>query len=274
MTQARERVRGSARRGPESGRFAALALVAVVALAAWAYTYHQALLMAAMEQRMWREMNMSMNGMKPSWTALDALLVFAMWAAMMAAMMVPGTAPMLAAFAAINRRRRARGDAAVPTAVFLAGYLLVWAAFSIAATALQALLQALGLLTTMGESASHFLSAALFLAAGLYQFSALKQRCLARCRSPDGFILSEWRDGALGAVVMGVRHGLFCLGCCAALMLLLFAVGVMDLRWVAALTALVTAEKLLPPAKPLRTSIGVVLLAAAAGFAVMGVRAA
>jgi predicted metal-binding membrane protein len=268
MTPAGESARESAR-----GRLIAFALVAIVALAAWAYTVHQAWLMAAMEERMWREMNMSMNDMKPSWTVLDALLVFVMWAAMMAAMMVPGTAPMLGAFATINRRRRERGDAAVPTAIFLAGYLLVWAAVSLAATALQALLQALGLLTTMGESASHFLSAALFLAAGVYQFSALKRRCLLLCRSPDGFILSEWRDGALGAMVMGARHGIFCLGCCAALMLLLFAVAVMDLRWVAALTALVTAEKLLPPAKLVRTSLGVALLAAAAGFAVMGARA-
>ena len=93
--------------------------------------------------------------------------------------------------------------------------LIVWAAFSLLATALQWLLQTIGLLTTMMQSASHYWSAALFLAAGLYQFSPLKERCLAYCRSPDGFILSEWRDGSLGAVVMGLRHGLFCLGCCA-----------------------------------------------------------
>jgi predicted metal-binding membrane protein len=123
----------------------------------------------------------------------------------------------------------------------------------------------------MMQSASYGFSAALFLAAGLYQFSPLKERCLNLCRSPDGFILSEWRDGAPGAVIMGARHGLFCLGCCAALMLLLFAVAVMDLRWVAALTVLVTAEKLLPGAKFWRVGIGVVLLAASAGFAVTAV---
>ncbi len=254
-------------------RAVAIALVAAVALLAWAYTVHQARLMDAMEAEMWRTMNMSMNDMKPSWTPLDALLVFAMWAAMMAAMMVPGTAPMIAAFAAINRRRRARGAPHVPTAIFLAGYLLVWAAFSILATAAQWALQAAGLLTTMGEAASHALAAALFLAAGLYQFSALKQRCLALCRSPDGFILSEWRDGAPGAAVMGVRHGLFCLGCCAALMTLLFAVAVMDLRWVAALTALVTAEKMLPGARFWRIAIGIGFLVAGAAFALAGLRA-
>src|SRR3954470_14647891 len=119
----------------------------------------------------------------------------------------------------------------------------------------------------MMQSGSLWFSAALFLAAGLYQFSPLKRRCLDYCRSPDGFILSEWRDGKLGAFVMGARHGLFCLGCCAALMLLLFAVAVMDLRWVAALTVMVTAEKLLPGGHYWRIGIGSVLLAAGGAFA-------
>ena len=255
-------------------RVIVIALLILVALLAWAYTIHQVHLMDAMDAAMRRDMGMPMNAMKASWTALDTLLMFAMWTAMMAAMMVPGTSPMVAAFATINRRRRQRGAPSVPTALFLAGYLAVWSGFSALAVALQWALQATGLLTTMMESASHYLSAALFLAAGLYQFSPLKQRCLAYCRSPDGFILSEWRDGGLGAAVMGLRHGLFCLGCCAALMLLLFAVAVMDLRWVAALTALVTAEKLLPGARYWRVGIGIGLLAIGVGFAIAGWRAA
>jgi predicted metal-binding membrane protein len=243
-------------------------LALLVAGIAWLFTAEQARQMDAMDVAMWRDMNMSMNGMAPSWAPLDALLVFVMWSAMMAAMMVPGASPMIAAFATINRRRRERQSPYVPTAVFLAGYLAVWAGFSALATLAQYLLQKAALVTTMMQSASYGFSAALFLAAGLYQFSALKERCLNLCRSPDGFILSEWRDGAPGAVIMGVRHGLFCLGCCAALMVLLFAVAVMDLRWVAALTILVTAEKLLPGAKFWRVGIGVALLAASAGFAV------
>jgi predicted metal-binding membrane protein len=227
-----------------------------------------------MEAAMWRDMNMSMNGMEPSWAFIDALVLFAMWSAMMAAMMVPGASPMVSAFATINRRRRQRSAPYVPTAVFLLGYLIVWTGFSLAAVALQWLLQKSGLLTTMMQSASHYWSAALFFAAGVYQFSPLKQRCLAYCRTPDSFILSEWRDGAPGAVVMGLRHGLFCLGCCAALMVLLFAVAVMDLRWVAVLTVLVMAEKLLPGAAFWRVAIGVGLMAAALGFAVAGWRAA
>ena len=220
---------------PRLDRVVVATLLLLVIALAWAFTVDQARQMDAMEAAMWRDMNMSMNGMEPSWTPLDALLVFAMWSAMMAAMMVPGTAPMIAAFATINRRRRARAAPYVPTAVFLAGYLVVWIGFSILATAAQYLLQKAELLTTMMQSASFAWSAALFLAAGLYQFSPLKERCLSLCRSTDGFILTEWRDGALGAAIMGLRHGVFCLGCCAALMVLLFAVAVMDLRWVAAL---------------------------------------
>jgi len=250
------------------------ALLVVVAGLAWAFTVHQSIRMAEMEAAMWRDMAMSMNGMEPSWTPLDALMLFVMWSAMMAAMMVPGASPMVSAFATINRHRRERSAPYVPTAAFLLGYLIVWAGFSLLATALQWLLQKTELLTTMMQSASYYWSAALFLAAGIYQFSPLKERCLAYCRSPDGFILSEWRDGAMGAVVMGLRHGLFCLGCCAALMVLLFAVAVMDLRWVAALTVLVTAEKLLPGETFWRVTIAVGLLLAAAGFAVAGWRSA
>ena len=194
---------------------------------------------------------------------------------MMAAMMLPGAAPMIAAFATINRRRRERGGAlCADRGVSCSAIWWCGPDFRLLATALQCLLQKTGLLTTMMQSASYPFSAALFLAAGLYQFSPLKERCLAYCRSPDGFILSEWRDGAAGAAVMGLRHGLFCLGCCAALMVLLFAVAVMDLRWVAALTALVTAEKLLPGAKFWRVAIGAALLAAGAAFAVAALKVA
>lgn len=184
-------------------RFVVIALLAVVTAAAWAFTVRQSWQMDEMDAAMWRDMNMSMNGMEASWTSADAGLMFVMWSAMMAAMMLPGTAPMVSAFATINRRRRERAAPHVPTAIFMSGYVAAWAGFSVLATALQWLLQKTELVTTMMQSASYYFSAALFLAAGLYQFSPLKERCLSLCRSPDGFILSEWRDGALGAVVMG-----------------------------------------------------------------------
>jgi len=254
-------------------RWIVAALLVVVTAAAWAFTVDQSWQMDAMDAAMWRDMNMSMNGMEPSWTLPDTVLVFVMWSAMMAAMMVPGTAPMVATFSTIQRRRRERAAPHVPTAIFLAGYVAAWVGFSAIATALQYLLQQIELLTTMMQSASYYFSAALFLIAGIYQFSPLKERCLSYCRSPMGFILTEWRDGALGAAIMGLRHGLFCMGCCAALMVLLFAVAVMDLRWVAALTVLVTAEKLLPHPRFWRVGIGIALLAAGAAFAIVALQA-
>ena len=110
-------------------------------------------------------------------------------------------------------------------------------------------------------------AAALFLAAGLYQFSPLKQRCLAFCRSPDGFILSEWRDGAPGAAVMGFRHGLFCLGCCWALMALLFVGGIMNLLWIAGLSVLVLLEKVVPCGEWIARAAGLACIAAALSIA-------
>ena len=259
---------------PRLDRIIVAVLLLLVAALGWAFTVHQAILMDEMEAAMWRDMNMSMNGMAPSWNAIDVVMLFVMWSAMMAAMMIPGASPMITAFATINYRRQARAAPYVPTPAFLLGYLIVWVGFSVVATALQWLLQTLGLLTTMMQSSSYYWSAALFGAAGLYQLSPLKEMCLAHCRSPTGFILSEWRDGMLGTVVMGIRHGMFCMGCCAALMLLLFAVAVMDLRWVVALTILVTSEKLLPGAKLWRLTIAVGLIAAAAGLVILGWKAA
>jgi predicted metal-binding membrane protein len=255
---------------PRRDRVILAGLLLSVAALAWAFTIHQAVLMDDMEAAMWRDMNMSMNGMAPSWGPIDVVILFVMWSAMMAAMMIPGAGPMITAFAIINQRRQARAAPYVPTAAFLLGYLIVWGGFSVIATALQWLLQTLGFLTTMMQSSSYYWSAALFGAAGLYQLSPLKETCLAHCRSPDVFVLTEWRDGALGAVVMGLRHGLFCMGCCAALMLLLFAVATMDLRWIVALTVLVTSEKLLPVAKIWRLTIAAGLMAIALGLALAG----
>ena len=143
-------------------RVAVAALLLLVAALAWAFTVHRAQLMDAMDAAMWRDMNMSMNGMEPTWNAIDAVVLFVMWSAMMAAMMIPGASPMITAFATINHRRRARAAPYVPTTAFLLGYLIVWAGFSVMATALQWLLQKLGLLTTMMQSPSYYWSAALF----------------------------------------------------------------------------------------------------------------
>lgn len=185
---------------------------------------------------------MAMPGMR-GWSALETLQLFLMWATMMVAMMLPSAAPMILLVAGLERRRRERASPAVPTAAFAAGYLLVWTGFSAAAALTQTALHRAALLSPAMASTSPVLGGLLLVTAGLYQGLPVKSACLSGCRSPLGFLGSEWREGRAGALVMGLRHGLLCLGCCWALMLLLFAAGVMDLRWVAAIGALVLVEK-------------------------------
>jgi predicted metal-binding membrane protein len=180
------------------------------------------------------------------WAPAEFALCFAMWLVMMIAMMVPSAAPMLLAFLSFSRSRAGGEQAGQRFAAFLLGYLLVWAAFSAVATGAQWALREASLVTDLMASASSRLNGVLLIGAGLYQFAAAKQVCLARCRSPLAFVLMEWRAGSRGALVMGLRHGGFCVGCCWGLMALLFVGGVMNLLWIAVLSAVVLAEKLLP----------------------------
>jgi predicted metal-binding membrane protein len=155
---------------------------------------------------------------------------------------------------------------------FAAGYLLVWGGFSVAAAALQALLQQRMLLSSDLAMTSAWLGAGVLALAGGYQLTPLKNACLLHCQSPLGFLLSRWRDGVRGSLVMGVRHGAFCLGCCWALMALLFVGGVMNLAWVAALAVFVLAEKALARGAWLSRVSGVALIAWAVWLAVHGAR--
>ena len=193
-----------------------------------------------------------------SWSAANVLAILTMWALMMAAMMLPSALPMILVFAQLGTgagdRARARS--------FVAAYLVVWLAFSAAATVAQWVLQAVDWVDSMIVSTSTELTALLLLIAGVYQFSPLKKLCLARCRTPMGFLLGEWRPGVKGAFVMGLRHGLFCVGCCWALMALLFVGGVMNLAWIAALSIAVAVEKLAPRGELVAPALGLVLLAA------------
>jgi predicted metal-binding membrane protein len=181
-----------------------------------------------------------------AWGAGGAASSFVMWFAMMAGMMLPAVAPTIDAFATIARRRRARETPYTPTIIFVAGYCLVWAAFSAAAAAAQWQLYRTALLAPTTQNVSPILAGAALVMAGLYQFTPVKIACLRGCRSPLSFIVAEWRDGHIGALVMGVRHGVICVGCCWAMMSLMFSVSVMDLRWAAALAVYAAAEKLLP----------------------------
>jgi predicted metal-binding membrane protein len=194
------------------------------------------------------------------WSWANWLAVFIMWAVMMAAMMLPTAMPMVSVFGTLNRRRAEAGR----TAAFVAGYLALWTAFAAAATAAQWALQTRGFLSPMIVSMSPLLNAALLMIAGAFQFTPLKQACLRACRSPLGFLLTDWRDGLWGAARMGVRHGVYCLGCCWALMALLFVGGVMNLLWIAALTLLVATEKLAPNGEILAKALGALMIGAGA----------
>ncbi len=180
---------------------------------------------------------------------------------MMAAMMLPSAAPMILLYATIARRRSERGESATAAGVFAFGYLAVWSVFSLAATALQHELEKAALLSPMMEATSITLAGAVLIAAGLYQWTPLKQACLRYCRSPLDFLLAYWRPGAPGAFLMGLRHGAVCLGCCWLLMLLLFAGGVMNLAWIAGIAVFVLVEKLSPAGHWIGRAAGALLVA-------------
>jgi predicted metal-binding membrane protein len=197
-------------------------------------------------------MDMSTMAMEPGppvWSAGLWAITVAMWGAMMVAMMTPSAAPAILLYARVHRHAAARDQAQglAPSGVFAAGYLLVWLVFAVGAAVAQWALQEAGLVSSgMLSSQSRWLSGGLLIAAGLYQLSPLQAVCLRHCRSPAEFLSRQWRPGRLGALGLGVQHGAYCVGCCWALMLLLFVGGVMNLAWIAGLTAVVLAQKLLP----------------------------
>lgn len=211
---------------------------------------------------------MDMAGMATptaAWSTVAWVLTVAMWWTMMVAMMAPSAAPTILLHARVHRHALAQGQAAAglaPTAAFAAGYLLIWLGFSLAATAAYWALERTGLVSTaMMGSQSKWLSGAVLAAAGLYQLSPLKNVCLSHCRSPAAFLSRHWRPGVLGAVRLGALHGAFCVGCCWTLMALLFVGGVMNLTWIAPLTVLVMAEKLVPGGRWVARVAGVAMLA-------------
>lgn len=221
---------------------AALILVAVLA---WIYTLAGAGMGAnafAMSALPWsgaREMPMSMpiSGMS------YGLGLLAMWMVMMIAMMLPSAAPTILLAAALNRRSSADRPPYGTAGLFAIGYLLAWFLFSVAATLAQLGMARNGLMSAMMNSNSSAVNAGLFIAAGVWQFSPVKQACLRHCRSPVDFITRHRRPGNRGALLMGLHHGAYCLGCCWFLMALLFAGGVMNLYWIAGIALFVLVEK-------------------------------
>lgn len=237
-------------------RLPLVAAVVLVAAIAWAYLLTGAGTMEEMD-------GMLMPMSAGPWTALHALIMLGMWIVMMVAMMLPSALPVLLLYRTIVRRKAAPRGAGpgYAVALFALGYLTVWSLFSVAAVALQYILERASLLSPMMESTSIVLAGVTLVAAGVYQWTPIKSACLAHCQSPLEFVLANWRGGGLGAFRMGVRHGAFCVGCCWTLMLLLFVGGVMNLVWIAGLAVYVLVEKLTPPGHWISRATGVVFIA-------------
>ena len=200
------------------------------------------------------------------WDARHVLLLWAMWAAMMAGMMLPSASPLLLLYGAAARRYG--GDTAARawrrTYALAAGYITIWGLFSAGATAVQRILSTLLIVSPKMTLTSRTATAVTLALAGLYQLTPLKRACLRACQSPLSFMMYRWRWGSIGAFRMGVDHGIYCVGCCWALMLLLFAGGVMNLSVIVALTGLVALEKLLSFDDAAARVSGAALIAAAA----------
>ena len=231
----------------------AVGVVAVAGLA-WAYL----VFLAQDNDGMGMSVAMAQLG---SWSAADFGMMFLMWAVMMTGMMVPSAAPMLLLFATVNRRRQEQDRPYVSTAIFLSGYVLVWCGFAAVATVGNWALHVNDLLDKMmGGSTSDYLGGGLLLTAGVFQWSRLKYACLTQCRSPLSFLMTDWREGAGGALRMGLKHGTYCVGCCWVLMALLFVLGVMNLLWIAALAGFVLLEKIVPGGQRVSKATGILLM--------------
>jgi len=252
-------IKGAHRRG---WTFAVIGTAAVVALS-WTYLWMGAGMgMSALDMTalaLFPHLQAENGGsMDPS---LPATII--MWWVMMIAMMTPSAAPLILLYRRVLRHHdAAQAEKALPTTFLLTGYLTAWLAFSIGAGTLQKALQPTGLISEMMLwSKSATLSATVLAAAGIYQLSPLKRACLAQCRSPAHFLTEHWRPGYSGSFRLGVRHGAYCVGCCWLLMAVLFVVGIMNLIWIAALSLIVLAEKILPAGERFGTMLGIALIA-------------
>ncbi|MGE3142364.1 MAG: DUF2182 domain-containing protein [Hyphomonadaceae bacterium] len=249
------------------------ATLGVIVLACWAYIVWLSMRMQSPSPAMGGGMTGvtgggDMGGMLMpllgAWTAAEAFLMFIMWATMMVGMMLPSASPVILLYARVAQQASKDGKPFAPTSWFASGYVASWLGFSVLATGGQWLLERAALLTPMMQSASPIFGAAVLIGAGLHQWTPLKDMCLAHCQAPFAFIQSHggFKRDASGSFFLGLRHGLYCVGCCWALMALLFVGGVMNVLWIAGLAALVFVEKLLPRGRVIARSVGAALIVA------------
>lgn len=194
------------------------------------------------------------------WTPGYAALMFTMWWVMMVAMMLPSAAPVLLLYIRVMRNAKGGQRPLVPASIFAAGYVIAWGAFSLIAAGLQWAMETARLMSPMLETTNVWLGAAILIAAGAWQLTPMKTVCLRHCRTPLGFLTSNWRTGYGGALRMGLDHGAYCLGCCWFLMALLFFGGVMNLYWIVGLAVFVLLEKTVPHGHWIGRAAGVALL--------------
>ena len=229
-------------------------ILVIIALLAWIYLWIDAGKMNLMS---------GMNKIDSSPWLIDAIFAnFIMWLIMMIAMMIPSAIPAISLYESMVKKNAEREIFLPAVWIFVVGYILIWAAFSLIITFVQALFLSLDWINMMLVSKNLFLTSTILIFTGIYQWLPIKSICLDKCRTPLNFFLGNWRKGNSGALIMGIEHGTFCLGCCWALMLLLFLAGVMNLIWVALITVFVFIEKVFPKGNIIGKLAGIVMIIA------------
>jgi predicted metal-binding membrane protein len=243
----------------------------VIAALAWGYVLWLAADMdrGGMDMHGFRMIPAGIGIMAPAnapWGVIEFAFVFAMWVVMMIGMMAPSAAPMLLMYARVGRQGRAAGKPLAATGWFAAGYFLAWVGFSLSATLVQWAVDRAALLDSRMASASNLFGGIVLIAAGVYQWTPLKDVCLAQCRTPLQFLIRHggFLGDVPGCLLLGLRHGAYCVGCCWVLMALLFAGGVMNVLWIALLALLILLEKLMPFGRWVARAAGAICVAAGA----------
>ena len=249
--------------------------IAIMVALAWAYVLWLAndMDMGGMDMAGFRMIPAGIGIMLPTgepWRGIEFAYVFLMWAVMMVGMMAPSAAPMILMYARVGRCGRAQGKPFAATGLFAAGYLLAWSGFSLVATCLQWVVERTALLDSRMAIDNHLLGATVLIAAGIYQWTPLKSACLAQCQSPFLFLMRHggFRGDLQGCLLLGLRHGGYCVGCCWLLMALLFLGGVMNVLWIALLALLVLLEKLTPAGRWIARAAGLACAVAGASLLV------